>query len=102
MQPAAEEVVQNLTLPDSTATAAALRGAMMSFPSWRPWARASPKSSGYVVGPTTGKMGLAGGFFGGVWALAEPPAAARPSPSRRRSTPRAVVRWRLIKLRRAA
>ena len=45
MQPAREEVVWNLTVPASAASASARRGAMMSLPSWLPWPRASPKSS---------------------------------------------------------
>ena len=45
MQPARDEVVWNLTVPASAASASARRGAMMSFPSWAPWPRASPKSS---------------------------------------------------------
>jgi hypothetical protein len=45
MQPAAGDVVQNLIVPGSTATASDRFGAIRSFPSWRPPARASPKSS---------------------------------------------------------
>ena len=35
MQPAREEVMWNLTVPASAASASAWRGAMMSLPSWR-------------------------------------------------------------------
>ena len=45
MQPARDEVVQNLTVPASAASASARRGAMMSLPSWPPCPRGSPKSS---------------------------------------------------------
>src|SRR5215203_2286533 len=56
MQPARQDVVQNLTVPASTATATDFLAAMMSLPSWRPDPRASPKSSVYVTGPTSGKI----------------------------------------------
>src|SRR3954468_13909009 len=54
MQPAVAEVVQNFTLPDSTAIAGALRSARRSFPSCAPPARGAPKSSLYVTSPITG------------------------------------------------
>src|SRR5947209_3052178 len=50
----------------------------------------------YVVGPATGKTSVGTVPFAGVAADAAP---ARPSARSRRRTPRAVVRWRLIKLR---
>jgi len=44
MQPAFADVVQNLTVPLSAATASARLGASKSFPSCVPLPRASPKS----------------------------------------------------------
>jgi hypothetical protein len=44
MQPAFADVVQNLTVPDSTATATERFGAIRSLPSCVPVPRASPKS----------------------------------------------------------
>src|SRR5439155_19646773 len=97
MQPAVAEVVQNWIVPLSTATAEALRPASRSLPWCGPPARGCPKSAWYVVGAATGKIsvGTAPGF--GEAADAVP---ARPrSREKRRATPRAVVRWRPIKLR---
>src|SRR5215470_2156764 len=54
MQPAVADVVQNLIVPASTATAGSWRLAMMSIPWCEPPARGAPKSSEYVTGPTTG------------------------------------------------
>src|SRR4051794_6436553 len=89
MQPAWEEVVQKLTVPASTATASCRLPAIRSFPSWRPVPRASPKSSEYDTGPTTGKINLGTPEpFGGA-------AARLAGPIRRRSAtsaPRAVER----------
>ena len=45
MQPALAELVQNSTLPASTASARLRLGAMMSIPWCVPPARGSPKSS---------------------------------------------------------
>ena len=59
MQPAGAEVVQNLILPASTATASALLGARMSLPSWVPLRRGSPKSSCTCTGPDDGEDDLA-------------------------------------------
>src|SRR4051795_4768085 len=56
MQPAVAEVVQNCTVPASTATAGACLSARMSFPWCGPPARGAPKSSLYVTEPTTGKI----------------------------------------------
>src|SRR5919197_5009718 len=93
MQPALAEVVQNLTVPLSAATAIAFRGARMSMPWWGPPARGWPKSSSYVTGPTTGNtIGAAAGGAAAAGAVNAPMAAASRSP-------RAVVRWRLIGLR---
>src|SRR5215208_261017 len=124
MQPADPECVQNLTLPASAATAKALRGAIKSFPSCAPCERGAPKSFVYCTFPTTGKtirsadtraagavvcagFGFGLGFVAGpgppspgwvpVDAAATP--AVRPSARMRESPPRAVVRWRRIKLR---
>jgi hypothetical protein len=122
MQPARQDVVWNLTVPASAATASARRGAMMSLPSWPPLPRASPKSSVYVDVPTTGKIsrgtpfligacfGAATGVFGsaslggatgfvfhGSGSPGEAAALGTARPRRRRKRiPRAVVRW-LIK-----
>src|SRR3954468_8567727 len=97
MQPAFADVVQNSIFPDSTATTGVFFAASMSLPWCGPPARGCPKSSMYVAGPATGKtsVGTAGAFFGG----AADAGTAMPSRQRRRRTPRAVVRWRLIKLR---
>src|SRR5919199_133509 len=62
MQPARGEVVQNLTVPRSAATAGARRSARMSFPWCGPFPRGSPKSSRYCTAPMTGKTMRAGGF----------------------------------------
>src|SRR5262245_66676951 len=56
MHPALADFVQKTTRPDSTATTGERHSATMSFPSWPPCQRASPKSSEYSTGPTTGKM----------------------------------------------
>src|ERR1051325_2798488 len=96
MQPAVADVVQNSILPLSTATAGDFFVARMSLPWCGPPARGWPKSSPYVVGAATGKMRVGTTPFIG----AADAAPARPrSAAKRRSTPRAVVRWRLIKLR---
>jgi hypothetical protein len=42
MQPARADVVQNLTLPLSAATAADRHVVVMSMPAWAPFGRASP------------------------------------------------------------
>ena len=42
MQPARAEVVQNLIVPSSAATAGERQVVTMSFPAWRPWPRGSP------------------------------------------------------------
>ena len=55
MQPAREEVVHHLTRPASAATTAARRGAMMSSPAWRPFARPSPQLPVSSALPTSGK-----------------------------------------------
>src|ERR671919_2411897 len=123
MQPARQDVVWNLTVPASAATARARRGAMMSLPSCAPLPRASPKSSPYEDGPTTGKIsrgtpffvaacfGAAGGgpfgsgslggatrfVFHGSGSPGDAAALGTARPRRRRKRiPRAVVRW-LIK-----
>ena len=108
MQPARAEVVQSVTVPASAATASARRGAMMSIPSWLPWPRGSPKSLPKLAWPTTGKtivwaafavgppLFFAPGSFGGPAAAAPVPRAARRV---RKRTPRAVVRWRSMRLR---
>src|SRR5919198_2804738 len=93
MHPAACEVVQYLTVPDSAATAGDLFADIRSLPWCAPPGRGAPKSSTYVTCPTTGKMMWSGTF--GVTAAAGP--AARPSMTARKRTPRAVVRWRLIR-----
>ena len=93
MQPARDEVVQNLTVPASAASASARRGAMMSLPSWLPCPRGSPKSSVYDAAPSTGKT-----------SRGTPPdgdAAAAPAPRSiavtARRIPRAVFRRGVIK-----
>ena len=55
MQPARADVVRNLTLPASAATASERLVAMMSLPSCAPLPRGAPKSSVYMALPTTGK-----------------------------------------------
>jgi hypothetical protein len=45
MQPAPADVVQNVTVPLSTATASWRFAAMRSFPGWGSAPRGSPKSS---------------------------------------------------------
>jgi hypothetical protein len=62
MQPAAADVVQNFTVPDSTAIAGALRAARMSFPWCDPPARGAPKSSVYDTEPTIGNTSFGTGF----------------------------------------
>src|SRR6266536_6198247 len=124
MQPAELELVQILTVPASAATASAFRGAMMSLPWCGPCGRGAPKSFVYCTRPTTGNtirlavtradgvvVGLGVAGFGLVIGPVPPSAspefpgcaeatpAERPSSRRRRETPRAVVRWRRIKLR---
>src|SRR5207248_8737938 len=94
MQPALTEVVQNSTLPASAATTGVFFVATRSLPWCGPPARGWPKSSMYVAGPATGKISV-----GTLFAPAAEPGTARPSRSSRRRTPRAVVRWRRIKLR---
>ena len=91
MQPALAELVQNSTLPASTASARLRLVAMMSFPWCVPPARGSPKSSLYVTAPTTGKTS-----FCGTAALA-PPARVKRARARTR-VPRAVVRWLIMGL----
>src|ERR671937_2139864 len=92
MQPAARDVVQYFTVPDSAATAGDFFADIKSLPWCAPPARGAPKSSMYVTCPTTGKM-MWSGTFGGP-APAVP--AARPTIAARKRTPRAVVRWRLM------
>src|SRR5919201_4909412 len=94
MQPALADVVQKSTLPDAAASASARLGARMSIPWCGPPGRGAPKSSLYCTGPRTGKTMGAGGF----WAAPATP-ARRPEARRRKRIPRAVVRWRRIKLR---
>src|SRR5712671_5505167 len=96
MQPALADVVQNLTFPGSTATTGVFLAAIRSLPWCGPPGRACPKSSMYVVGPATGKISVGTEPFGATAATAVP---ARPSTQRRRRTPRAPVRWHIIKLR---
>src|SRR6266540_3200835 len=55
MQPAAREVAQYFTLPDSGATAADFFAAIRSLPWCRPPGRGAPKSSTYCTWPTTGE-----------------------------------------------
>ena len=55
MQPARDDVVQNLTLPSSAATAGERQVVRMSLPACRPWPRGSPQSSKYFAAPTIGK-----------------------------------------------
>src|ERR671919_357824 len=88
MQPALRDVVQNLTVPASAATASARFGAMMSFPSCRRLPRGSPKSSMYVDGPTTGKISR--GTF--VVAADAVPASRPPERTAARRMLRAVFR----------
>src|SRR5215218_7326233 len=123
MHPALAECVQNLTLPASVATARARRGAMMSLPSCGPSERGAPQSFVYWTRPTTGKTKrlafTAAGLVEvtGAWGLtpfrpgsswpgycagpgdAAATPAERPSSSKREIPPRAVVRWRRIRLR---
>src|SRR5262245_56530561 len=96
MQPAREDVVQNLTFPASAATAAERQVVTMSLPSWGPCPRGAPKSSVYAALPTSGKtigVAVGGAVLGSLSATAEEvrasPAAAS---SRRTRAPRAVVR----------
>src|SRR3990170_294739 len=91
MQPARDEVVWNLPVPASEASASARRGAMMSFPSCEPWPRASPKSFCQRASPSTGKTSC--GTFAAGDAVAAPAASRSASPvaSRARRAPRAVV-----------
>src|SRR5437667_12467610 len=63
MQPAVAEVVQNSTLPASTASARARFGAMTSIAWCGPPGLGSPKSSVYDVVPSTGKTIVVGGFL---------------------------------------
>src|SRR5829696_951225 len=89
MQPAFADVVQNLTVPGSTATAVERFGAIRSLPSWEPVPRASPKSFVYVAPPRTGKISC------GTFASGRAPAGAAPTTAARTMrirNPRAVVR----------
>src|SRR4051794_34285624 len=97
MQPAVADVVQNSILPLSTATAGAFRAARMSFPRCAPPARGCPKSSWELGAAATGEINV-GTPLGCDGAAAAVPARPRVR-AKRRTTPRAVVRWRLIKLR---
>ena len=76
MQPAREDVVQNLTRPASAASASARRGARMSFPSCEPCPRASPKSSVQVASPRIGKTSR-GTFPAGAASAADADEAER-------------------------
>jgi len=97
MQPALADVVQNFTLPASAATTGVFLRAIRSLPSCVPPPRGCPKSSMYVVAPATGKTSVGTDAAFGCFAADAGP--ARPNRRRRRRAPRAVVRWRLIKLR---
>src|SRR3954467_11148567 len=93
MQPALRDVVQYFTVPASAATAGDRFAAIRSFPSCAPPDRGAPKSLMYCTWPTSGKTMWSGTF--GAAARAVP--ATRPMIAARKRTPRAVVRWRLIR-----